>query len=177
MSTDENPTPVAPEPQDADEQLSFVSPPALATAVVLSMVLLAGALLFWYLLGPEVRAQVTLPQLATLGVFLVVMLGVMLTVGYSHLWAGDGEVVVRNAIFIRHYKVEDIAGLRLRKGDPWAFLLVKDPSSETGIRRRPTLAIQSLEGKAAGRKVRQLRRWLVANGATSEDVRGDASAT
>lgn len=181
MSTDDTPTPGHREKpsgfEGAGATLSFVSIPALATSIVLSMILLSGALYFWYALGPQVRAQVSLVQLLTLCLFLFVMLAVMLTVGYSHLWAGDGEVVIRNGILIRHYKVEEIAGLRLRHGDPWAYLLVKDPTSETGVRRRATLAIQSLEGKAAGRKVRRLRRWLVANGASSEGIKGDADTT
>ncbi len=161
------------EPGGEPERLSYVSIPVLATSLALSMLLLAGALYFWYVLGPDVRARVTMPQAATLLVFVIVMVAIMLGVGYSRLWAGDGEVVVRNGPFIKHYPVERIAGLRLRKGDAWAYLLVKDPDSETGLRRRAVLAIQSIEGEGAGRKVRELRRWLKANGATSADVRGD----
>nr|WP_108871616.1 PH domain-containing protein [Tessaracoccus timonensis] len=175
--TDEQSTP-QPQPSDHHDEgsaepksLSYVSVPALLTAIILSMVLLSGALYFWWVLGPSVRAQVSTLQLATLVLFLIVMLAMMLGIGYSHLWAGDGQVVVRNGPFIKHYPIDQIAGLRLRKGDPWAYLLVKDETTETGYRRRATLAIQSLEGEGAQRKVRALRRWLKANGATSGDLR------
>lgn len=153
------------------KSLSYVSVPVLVTAVVLSMILLAGALYFWWVLGPGVRAKVSTLQLATLVLFLIVMIAMMLGIGYSHIWATDQQVVIRNGPFIRHYSVSEIVGLRLRKGDPWAYLLVKDESSETGYRRRPTLAIQSLEGEGAHKKVRELRRWLKANGATSDGIR------
>ncbi len=121
--TDEQPTP-KPQPSQHREEgvaepksLSYVSIPALLTAIILSMVLLSGALYFWWVLGPNVRAQVSTLQLATLVLFLIVMLAMMLGIGYSHLWAADGQVVVRNGPFIKHYPIDQIAGLRLRKGD------------------------------------------------------------
>ena len=106
--TDEQSTP-QPQPSQHHEEgsvepksLSYVSVPALLTAIILSMVLLSGALYFWWVLGPNVRAQVSLLQLATLVLFLIVMLLMVLGVGYSHVWAGDGQVVVRNGPFIKH---------------------------------------------------------------------------
>lgn len=174
-TTPESPREVDQPRGDDDTRLSYVSIPVLVTAVVLSMILLSGALYFWWVLGPEVRAQVSLIQVITLVVFLIVMIAMMLGIGYSHLWAGDNQVVIRNGPFIKHYTMDQIAGLRLRKGDPWAYLLVRDPESETGVRRRPTLAIQSLEGAAAHKKVRELRRWLKAHGASSEGIQRDAT--
>lgn len=178
MTDSQIPDPAQRDPDDAQlasRKLAYTSIPVLATALVLSMVLLAGSLYVWYALGPDIRAQVTLAQAGTLLFFVVVMIGIMMAVGYSRLWAGDGEVVVRNGPFIRHYPVSQIAGLRLRKGDPWAYLLVKDPEFEGGIRRRAVLAIQSMEREGAGKKVRELRRWLKANGATSADVPRDVT--
>lgn len=150
----------------AEERLSFISVPALVTSVLLSTVLFAGSLWVWYLLGPSVHAQVTVFQVGTLLFIVLLLLGVMLSLGYSHLWAVGDEVVIRNGLFVRRYRVEQIAGVRLRKGDPWAYLLVKDPDAEVGYVRKAALAIQSVEGEQASRKVRQLRRWLRANGAT-----------
>lgn len=178
MTDPQHPQPTAAVPEEgqpAPRTLAYTSVPVLATALGLSVILLLGAMYFWYALGPEIRAQVTLAQAATLLFFVVVMIGIMMAVGYSRLWAADGEVVVRNGPFIRHHAVSDIAGLRLRKGDPWAYLLIKDPEAEGGVRRRAVLAIQAMEGKGAGRKVRELRRWLKANGATSADVPRDVT--
>jgi len=168
MSEDRPLTPAT----DVPRKLSYISTPVLATAVILSMVLLAGALWVWYELGPEIRAQVTWLQAATLLFFVIFMIGVMLAVGYSHVWAAEGEVVIRNGPVMRRFRTEQIAGLRLRKGDPWAYLLVKDPEGD-GVRRRAVLAIQSVEGEGAEKKVRELRSWLKANGASSEGVKRD----
>ena len=45
------------------ERLSYTSPPALMTAVVLSMVLLAFAMFGWWQLGPEIRSEITWPRI------------------------------------------------------------------------------------------------------------------
>lgn len=156
--------------ESVPKTISYRSVPALVTAVLLSMVLLSGALYAWYAVGKSVRDQISWVQAATLLFFVFAMIGIMLAIGYSHIWAREGEVVIRNGPVMRRFRVEDVVGLRLRKGDPWAYLLVKDPGSEAGYRRRATLAIQSLEGGTATTKVHSLRRWLKANGASSEGI-------
>ncbi len=162
--TPEDTTPATPA---VPERLHYVSSTVLATAVVLSIVLFSFALYGWSAIGKDIRSQITWPQAATLLFFVFVMVGMMLSIGYSRLWAEGDRLVVRNGPVVRRYTVDQIAGLRLRQGDPWAYLLVKH---EGATRRRAVLAIQSLEGDKAQRKVRELRRWLVAHGATSEDV-------
>lgn len=155
------------EPQEVPERLSYTSPPALMTAVVLSIVLLSFSMFGWYALGKEIREQVTWIQAGTLLFFIFVMIGVMLSVGYSRLWANDEGITVRNGPILRRYPIDQIAGVRLRKGDAWSSLLLK---GEEELKRKPVLAIQSLEGEGAQRKLIELRRWLVAHGATSRDV-------
>lgn len=160
--SDETTTP----PHETPRQLSYTSPPTLMTAVVASLVLLSSALFGWWALGPGIRAQVTVPQAATLLFFVLFMIGVMLSVGYSRLWAQDGVVTVRNGPIVRRYPVDQIAGFRLRPGDAWSSLLIKDDTG--GLKRKAVLAVQSLEGERGQRKVSELRRWLVANGASSK---------
>lgn len=149
------------------ERLAYASPPALMTSVVLSIVLLSFSFFGWWAIGKEIRDQITWPQAATLLFFVLLMIGIMLSVGYSRLWAVDGQVTVRNGPILRRYPVSQIAGLRLRSGEAWASLLIK---TDDGLKRKPVLAIQSLEGEQGQRKVKDLRRWLVANGATSKDA-------
>lgn len=149
------------------KRLSYTSPPALMTGVVLSIVLMASALFGWWALGKEVRDRVTWAQAGTLLFFVLLMVGIMLSIGYSRLWANEDGVTVRNGPFVRRYRVEDIAGVRLRPGDAWSSLLIKGTGE---VRRRPVLAIQFLEGAEGQRKVVELRRWLVDRGATSRDV-------
>ncbi len=158
--------------QETPRRLSYTSAPALATALVLSIVLLSLSMYGWYAIGPDLRARITWPQAATLLFFIAVMIGVMLSVGYSRLWAADGELVVRNGPILRRYPVSKIAGLRLRPGDPWSSVLLK--GDDGNLVRKPVLAIQFLEGERGKAKVRELRRWLVANGATSKDMHEEA---
>lgn len=156
--------PEAPDSQEVPERLSYTSPPALMTSIVLSMVLLAFAMFGWWALGPGIREQITWPQAATLLFFVFVMIAIMLSIGYSRMWAADGVVTVRNGPFLRRYPIDQIAGVRLRPGDAWSSLLIKDDGE---LRRRPMLAIQFLEGDNGKRKIVDLRKWLKANGATS----------
>ena len=159
--SDEQSTPT---PSEVPERLAYTSPPALMTSVVLSIVLLSCAMFGWWALGAEIREQITWPQMATLLFFIVFMIGMMLSIGYSRLWASDEGVVVRNGPIVRRYRIDQIAGVRLRPGDAWSSLLLK---AEPELVRKPVLAIQFLEGEAGQRKVVELRRWLVAHGASA----------
>lgn len=167
--TPETPTPSpteAPEtPGAVPPRLAYTSLPALMTAVVLSIVLMSVSMFGWWALGADIRDQVTWPQAATLLFFVFVMIGIMLSIGYSRLWAADGVVTVRNGPIVRRYGVDQIAGVRLRPGDAWSSLLVKQ---DEGLKRKPVLAIQFLEGEGGKRKIVELRRWLKDNGATSQ---------
>lgn len=158
-------TPDLPEGEQVPERLAYTSPPALMTAVVLSMVLLAFSMFGWWALGPEIREQVTIPQALTLLFFVFLMIAIMLSIGYSRMWAADKVVTVRNGPFLRRYPVDQIAGVRLRSGDAWSSLLIKD---DGGLKRKPMLAIQFLEGERGKSKVVDLRKWLKAQGATSQ---------
>lgn len=156
-----------PETQQGPDRLTFTSVPALMTAVVLSATLLIFALYGWYAIGTDIRSQMSWAQGATLLFFVIAMIALMLSIGYSRLWADEKGVTIRNGPVLRKIPVSEIAGLRLRNGDPWAYLLVKDG---TGVKRRAVLAIQQLEGARGKKKMRQLRNWLKTNGATSAGI-------
>lgn len=156
-----------PEATDVPKRLNFTSVPALATGIGLSALLLVAAMVGWYAIGPDVRAQVSWGQGAIWLTLIFIMLAIMLSVGYSRLWADENGVSIRNGPMFKRLPVSAVAGLRLRKGDPWMYVLVKGTE---GLEKVPVLAVQSLEGNTARRKVNQLRAWLKANGATSKDV-------
>lgn len=118
----QDPTPDTPK---VPERLHYISTTVLATAAVLSIVLFSFALYGWSAIGKSVRDQITWPQAFTLLFFMLLMVAIMLSLGYSRLWAEAGVVTVRNGPILRRYPVDQIAGLRLRHGDPWAYLLVK----------------------------------------------------
>lgn len=156
-----------PESEQVPERMTFTSPPALMTAVVLSVVTLMFSLYGWYAIGVDIRSRVSWFQGATLLFIIIAMIAIMLSIGYSRLWADEKGVTVRNGPVLRKFSVDQIAGLRLRSGDAWAYLLIKDGNT---VRRRAVLSIQHLEGARAKKKLRDLRAWLKANGATSKDV-------
>lgn len=159
--------PQLPKAEQVPERLAFTSPPALMTSVVLSGVVLMFSLYGWYAIGRDIRSQITLAQGATLVFFVVLMIGIMLSIGYSRLWADEKGVIVRNGPVLRKFSVDQIAGLRLRNGDAWAYLLIKNNGK---VKRRAVLSIQQLEGARGKRKMRDLRAWLKANGGTSEGI-------
>ena len=144
---------------EVPERLLYTSAPALLTALLLSLVLFAAALFGWWAIGADLRASITAPQAITLLVILVAMIGIMMSVGYSRLWADGKSVTVRNGPLLRRFDVDDIAGLRMRSGDAWAYLLIRDGEGE--LQKRAVLAIQHLEGAGGRRKLRELRAWLV----------------
>lgn len=150
------------------ERLSYTSPPALMTGVVLSIVLLSFAMFGWWSIGEKIRSQITWAQGGTLLFFILVMIAIMLSIGYSRIWADERGVTVRNGPIVRRFPVDRIAGVRLRQGDAWSSLLLKNDGQE--LKRQPMLAIQFLEGEQGRHKVVELRRWLVANGASSSDA-------
>lgn len=152
------------------DRLSFTSVPALLTALLLSTLLLIGSLYGWYAIGPDIRGDITMFQAATLLFFMMLMIAIMLSLGYFRLWADDNGVTVRNGPLVRRYQIEQIAGLRLRSGDAWAYLLIK---GDDGLEKRPVLAIQHMEGQGAKDKLKILRQWLKEHGATSKDVTAD----
>lgn len=160
-------SPVAEVPK-VPRRLAFTSVPALLTALVLSVVLFISVLYGWYAIGPEIRSQISGSQAITLAIIALAMLAIMMSLGYSRLYADERGVIIRNGPVRRKFAVEQVAGLRLRDGDPWAYLLVKD--GEGGVKRRAVLAIQQLEGVRAKRKVTSVRRWLKANGASSKGI-------
>lgn len=164
MTEQTPPEQAAPKPP---ERLQFTSVTVLVTSVVGSVVLLLAAMWGWYAIGASIRSQITWFQAATLLFFLVFMIAMMLSIGYSRIWADEDGVVVRNGPLLRKFRIDEVAGLRLRDGDPWAYLLIKHNG---GVKRRAVLAIQTLEGAKAKRKIRALRVWLKAHGANSDGV-------
>ncbi|MDO4718134.1 MAG: PH domain-containing protein [Propionibacteriaceae bacterium] len=141
------------------KNLDYVSRPVMWTALVGSIVLMVLAMYGWFSLGQEIRAKVTEFQLATLIFFVLVMVAIMLSIGYSRMWANDDGVTVRNMFRVRTFALSDIVGVRFREGDPWAFLLLRDEGAEEP-KRHAILAIQSLERGEATTKVLRLRQWL-----------------
>lgn len=165
---DTSPSTGVPPAPTSPRRLVFTSVPALLTGVLLSVVLFIFVLYGWYAIGADIRSQISVFQALTLLAVALIMLGILLSVGYSRFWADERGVIIRNGPVLRKFGIDEVAGLRLRDGDPWAYLLIKD--GKGGVKRRAVLAIQQLEGVRGKRKVSQVRRWLKDNGASSKGV-------
>ena len=124
----------------------------LAMAVVLSAVLVVAAAIGWQLLPSEIRVLFTGLQLATLILFIVVMVGMMLGLGLSSVHADAEGVVVRNGPLVRRVPWSQVEGFRLTPDDPWAYVLV---DHEPGT--RAMLAVQRVDGARAEAAVARLR--------------------
>lgn len=128
---------------------------ALLTGIVLSAVLVIAAMIGWVLLPAEIRDLFTGPQLATLALFILVMVLVMLGVGLSTVRIGADALTVRNGLRTHVIPWQEIRGFRLTSDDPWAYVLV---ASEPGS--RPLLAVQRVDGKRAVEAVTLLKQQL-----------------
>ena len=121
------------------------------TAIGLSVVLLVAAWAGWRALPPDIQQLFNGAQVATLVLFVLVMLGVMLGVGLSHIRADDEGLLIRNGLRTHRIAWQQIEGFRFTAHDPWAYVLVaEDPGS------RPLMAVQRVDGARARRFVAEL---------------------
>lgn len=114
------------------------------TAIGLSVVLLFAAWLGWQALPPEIQHLFSGVQLGTLVLFVLVMLGMMLGLGLSHVRADDDGLLIRNGLRTHRIGWQQIEGFRFTAHDPWAYVLFsEDPGS------RPLMAVQRVDGDRA----------------------------
>ncbi|CAI9398576.1 PH domain-containing protein [Aestuariimicrobium sp. T2.26MG-19.2B] len=146
------------------EKRVFRSLPVMRTAISLSVLLVSASLFGWFMLDPRVRAQFTVPQIATLLFFVALMVGLMMTVGLSSAVATTEGLKVRNVVSTRRYGWDELEGVSIGSGDAWAYLTLAPsqdhPEGETSM----LLAIQRAEGvEASVERVRELRELIEAN--------------
>lgn len=117
---------------------------ALLMASVLTAVLVVASAVGWFAMPPETRELFTAPQLATLGFSLLVMIGVMMSVGLSYVRADDVGVTFRNGLRTHHMAWHQVTGFRFTENDPWAYVLTDDDPDS-----RPLLGLQRTDGLRA----------------------------
>ena len=121
------------------------------TAIGLSVVLLIAAWVGWQALPPDIQELFNGAQVATLVLFILVMLGMMLGIGLSNVRADDEGLLIRNGLRTHRIGWQQIEGFRFTAHDPWAYvLLVDDPGS------RPLVAVQRVDGERARSFVAEL---------------------
>lgn len=128
---------------------------SLLTAIALSIVLLGAAWLGWNALPSDLQELFTGPQLATLLLFIAVMIAMMLGIGLSHVGVDDTGLLIRNGLVRRRIAWHEIDGFRFTTDDPWAYVLLHDDPGS-----RALIAVQRVDGDRARAFVADLTaRW------------------
>lgn len=146
----------------------------LVWASVLSVVLVAGSLIGWFALGPEVRADFTGPQVATLALFVAFLVVVMFALGLSRVRATDAGLDVRNAFSRKVHPWESIDSVRFVPGDPWAYLVLSTVGTgreRDDPERRPMLGIQASDGARSQLMVDRVRAEISARQGAGSTLR------
>lgn len=119
-------------------------------ATIWTILLPGAALLGWFALPATVRAQFTGFQVATLLFFVVVMLAIVWALAACRVQAGPGGVRFRNGLAVREVPWREVAAVRFRQGDAWAFL-------ELGAVDHPLIGIQRVDRGHVEEDVARLR--------------------
>jgi hypothetical protein len=142
----------------------YRSTPVLRTAVLLSVLLVGAAIVFWTALDADTRASFTAPQFWTLVAFVVIIVGTMMSLGLSSLTIKSDEVVVRNAFRVRHIPWNRVVAVSYNNGDSWPYLeLVPDEDHPDG-QDLMVLGIQRIQGDQADEQVAAVRALVAAYG-------------
>jgi hypothetical protein len=125
----------------------------LASALLGALLLLV-VLVIWFAFPPEIRHAFTPLQIGTVLVLGGLFYGAGYALARSRVVARRDGVTIVNGYRVRRYEWNEILGITLRPGSPWA---VVDLSNGTSV---PAMGIQGSDGPRAQRQVRQLRRLV-----------------
>ncbi len=132
-----------------------VRPLGVRVAVyVLGALLYGTTLVIWFAFSPEVRAQFTFFQLATVAAFGITAGVVGSALARSRVEARQVGVTVVNGYKTRRYEWNEILAVHLPQGSPWATLDLSDGTSV------PAMGIQGSDGRRAVESVRRIRAVL-----------------
>lgn len=115
------------------------------------LLLLATSALIWFAFGEETRDKFTLLQRLTLVGFGLAAAFAGYAMGRSRVDARDDGLLVVNGFRNHHYAWDQVAGVTLRMGAPWALIELAD--GETAV----AMGIQGSDGDRAVRQVKRLR--------------------
>jgi hypothetical protein len=117
---------------------------ALVMATVLSAVLVLACVVGWVAMPIETRDLFSAPQLLTLGLFVVVMICFMMSVGLCYVRADDGGITFRNGLRTHRLDWSQVTGFRFTEHDPWAYVLTAGE-----VDQLPLLGLQRTDGQRA----------------------------
>jgi hypothetical protein len=134
-------------------------------AVVLGALLLGVTAGIWLAFPQDVRDQFTTFQRVTVLAFGVAAAAAIFALARSRIEARSDGLLAVNGYSSHFYPWQEVAGVTLRAGGPWAILELADGSTA------PAMGIQGSDGSRAVAQVKKLRVILGAH-RTSGDHQG-----
>ena len=126
--------------------------------LVLGLLLLGVGAAIWFAFPQEVRGQFTTFQRLTVLAFVVAYAAAGYAMARSRVEARTDGLHVVNGYRSTTYAWEQVDGIALKAGGPWAVLELADGSTV------PAMGIQGSDGARAVTQARQLRRLLDQHG-------------
>ena len=120
-----------------------------STAVGAGLVVVVVAV--WFALPERTQESFTWSQRGTVAFMLLAAAVVAYAMSRCRIDADEAGLTVVNGFRTRHYAWEEVVGVTMRPGDPWAVL---DLANGLG---RSAMGIQGSDGARARRQVRELR--------------------
>jgi hypothetical protein len=133
--------------------------------IVFGLLLVAVVAVIWVAFPASVREDFTTFQRLTVVAFGVAAGAAGYALARCRVEARPEGLVVVNGYSRRRYAWEDVAGVTLRAGGPWAILELTDGTTT------PAMGIQGSDGSRAVAQVRALRRILAARHGSDGDPR------
>lgn len=132
-------------------------------AAVMAVTLTLATLYGWLVLPRNVRDLFTPSQVLTLLGLLAVLLLVMVSLAFSVVRADETGLRFRNGLRSHTVPWNRVHKIILRRGDPWAMLLVRPAdgqpfTADLDADKRQLMALQYGDGAAAQIGVEELRR-------------------
>lgn len=130
---------------------------------VLGVMLLLVCVVTWYAFPSETRAQFTLTERITLVVIGVLFAACGYALARSRVVATDDGLTVVNGYRLRRFDWNQVLGVTLKPGSPWAVLDLSDGTSTAAM------GIQGSDGPRATRQVGELARLIDVQTRTERD--------
>jgi len=123
----------------------------------------------WLAFPPEVRAQFTVFQEATLLLIGLILFSAGFALARCRLDVDEQGLTVVNGYRTHRYEWGQVLAISLRPGNPWAVLDLSDGTSQ------PVMAIQGSDGPRARTHVRQVRKVVEAHAGDEPEEPGSLS--
>jgi hypothetical protein len=118
---------------------------------VLGSLLALTCLVMWWAFPPHIRALFTVSQFVTIFALALLFYSIGYALVRSRVVAREDGLTVVNGYRTRRYEWNEVLGVTLRRGNPWAVLDLSDGTSV------PAMGIQGSDGDRARRNVREIR--------------------